>query len=149
MTSFMQYHHAAPPPTMLFKKRSVASMSSSLSQSSMSLRSDFSVLRTHRSAAMPSKHLVPRWLLFQGSLMISICILYHLFSSGAYHTIFESSDPTLYCEQPNYTVRLLSYDPLMIHVENFISAKERRHLLNIAYVEPEGHDLYLIFIEYS
>jgi hypothetical protein len=37
------------------------------------------------------------------------------------------------CEAPQYTVRIVSYDPLMAHLENFITLKEREHLLELAY----------------
>jgi polyferredoxin len=36
------------------------------------------------------------------------------------------------CPQPHYTVRTLSYDPLIQHIENFITSREAYHLLQIA-----------------
>jgi len=35
------------------------------------------------------------------------------------------------CESPHYAVRMLSYDPLIIHLEGFLTAKERQHLWKI------------------
>ncbi|ATZ47472.1 hypothetical protein BCIN_02g07480 [Botrytis cinerea B05.10] len=36
------------------------------------------------------------------------------------------------CPQPRYIVRTLSYDPLIQHIENFITSQEADHLLKIA-----------------
>ncbi|KAK6222042.1 2OG-Fe(II) oxygenase [Colletotrichum tabaci] len=36
------------------------------------------------------------------------------------------------CKRPPYTVRTLSYDPLIQHLENFITPQESRHLIAIA-----------------
>ncbi|PQE16818.1 2OG-Fe(II)oxygenase superfamily protein [Rutstroemia sp. NJR-2017a BBW] len=36
------------------------------------------------------------------------------------------------CPQPRYIVRTLSYDPLIQHIENFITPREAKHLLKIA-----------------
>ncbi|KXH53738.1 2OG-Fe(II)oxygenase [Colletotrichum salicis] len=38
------------------------------------------------------------------------------------------------CPGPRYTVRTLSYDPLIQHIENFITPEESQYLLQIAYV---------------
>ena len=38
------------------------------------------------------------------------------------------------CRTPDYTVRLLSYDPLIMHVENFITPHERQYLQKVSYV---------------
>jgi hypothetical protein len=38
------------------------------------------------------------------------------------------------CEVPQYDVRILSYNPLMIRLENFITPNERDQLLNLAWV---------------
>lgn len=35
------------------------------------------------------------------------------------------------CEQPRYTARIASYSPLIIHLENFITAKEAEHLISL------------------
>lgn len=35
----------------------------------------------------------------------------------------------VYLPAPSYTVRILSYDPVMIHIENFMSRPEREYLL--------------------
>lgn len=36
------------------------------------------------------------------------------------------------CVNPPFTPRILSYDPLIIHLENFVTPKERQHLIEIA-----------------
>jgi hypothetical protein len=41
-----------------------------------------------------------------------------------------------HCQNPRYDVRIISYHPLLIHLENFIAASERTHLLTLAYVFP-------------
>ena len=38
------------------------------------------------------------------------------------------------CRTPDYTVRLLSYDPLIMHIENFITPHERQYLQKVSYV---------------
>jgi hypothetical protein len=44
---------------------------------------------------------------------------------------FERAGP-LQCPRPSYTARVISFDPLMIHLENFITAEERKHLIDVA-----------------
>lgn len=39
------------------------------------------------------------------------------------------------CPRPRYTVRTLSYDPLIQHIENFITPEESQYLLQIACVK--------------
>ena len=43
-------------------------------------------------------------------------------------------DRTNHCQNPRYTVRILSYDPLLLHIEGFISSREREYLKRLAYV---------------
>ena len=67
---------------------------------------------------------------------VIVLILCCLYSFGSIQSIPEGfrnlfSLP-LECENPNYTVRLLSYDPLMIHIENFLTVKERAHMIQLA-----------------
>lgn len=38
------------------------------------------------------------------------------------------------CRTPSYNVRLLSYDPLIMHIENFITPHERQYLQKVSYV---------------
>lgn len=35
--------------------------------------------------------------------------------------------------KPRYAVRILSYDPLLIYLEGFISPSERKHLMRLGY----------------
>lgn len=35
------------------------------------------------------------------------------------------------CAKPNYTTRILMYDPFMMHIENFITPDERAHLIKL------------------
>ena len=50
--------------------------------------------------------------------------------------LWAAFQPAYVCEDPKYSVRILSYDPLMIYLENFITENERRHLLTLASVAP-------------
>lgn len=43
----------------------------------------------------------------------------------------NASQPDFVCEQPRYTTRLVSYSPLIIHLENFITAQEAEHLISL------------------
>lgn len=36
------------------------------------------------------------------------------------------------CEDPRYTARIVSYSPLIIHLENFITPQEAEHLISLA-----------------
>lgn len=42
------------------------------------------------------------------------------------HVLFDA------CESPLYEVRILSFDPLMIHLENFVTTRERRQIISYA-----------------
>lgn len=72
-----------------------------------------------------------------GTLLASIVLLIscYLYSTGNIQGISRSFmkllSPPFECENPNYTVRLLSYDPLMIHIENFLTLKERKYLIKL------------------
>jgi prolyl 4-hydroxylase len=71
----------------------------------------------------------------QGALLITVAVaacgaLIAWASSGnTQQTPYE-------CETPNYNPRIVSYDPLIIHLENFITPLERGHLLDLAYGTP-------------
>ncbi|KAH8810987.1 2OG-Fe(II) oxygenase [Xylogone sp. PMI_703] len=54
-----------------------------------------------------------------------------LFAANRYQT---TTTPQLHensCPPPKYTSRILSWDPLMIHLENFITPEEIQHLLEL------------------
>ena len=40
------------------------------------------------------------------------------------------------CRDPPYTVRIFSFFPLVIYIENFLTKAERTHLLDLAYMKP-------------
>lgn len=50
------------------------------------------------------------------------------------------------CSQPRYTVRTISYDPLIQHIENFISPQEAQHLLQIASVKAPDREFWNILL---
>ena len=81
---------------------------------------------------MAFKSPLPRWLLIQGTLVVLACIVYQFIFNGTPNHEPVEIELSEQCEQPMYTTRLLSYDPLIIHIENFITLKERRHLLEVA-----------------
>jgi hypothetical protein len=43
-----------------------------------------------------------------------------------------ASEQEFVCKPINYEARIISYDPLLIHLENFISGYERRYLIELA-----------------
>lgn len=45
--------------------------------------------------------------------------------------IWQGVEDDFVCAKPNYTTRVLLYDPFMMHIENFITADERAHLINL------------------
>lgn len=60
------------------------------------------------------------------------------FSSTLYNTsiddlysLFGKLNIVHVCERPQYTTRIASYSPLIIHLENFITPKERKHLISL------------------
>jgi hypothetical protein len=42
------------------------------------------------------------------------------------------TNPTTHCLNPHQTIHILSYEPLMIYLVNFITKSERSHLLSLA-----------------
>ena len=44
-----------------------------------------------------------------------------------------NSESASQCHTPRYETRILMYEPFMMHIENFISADERAHLLELGY----------------
>ena len=49
---------------------------------------------------------------------------------------FIASDDPLSCPAHTYNTFILSLDPLMVYIENFVSAEESAHLLAIRYYPP-------------
>jgi hypothetical protein len=43
----------------------------------------------------------------------------------------RQGDETPTCRNPGYTTRIVSYDPFIMHIENFVSAEERKYLLEL------------------
>jgi hypothetical protein len=69
--------------------------------------------------------------LFKGTVVVTFGALLAWIRSPV--SLSLASD-TNKCETPNYNVRVVSFDPLMMHLENFITLREREHLLKTAYV---------------
>lgn len=77
------------------------------------------------------KFLIQKRLLFVSTLLFLTSALYmNLPLLNSRHLSREAS--LLTCDSPNYTVRILSYNPLMVHVENFLTLHERQHLLALS-----------------
>ena len=49
---------------------------------------------------------------------------------------FSSAEEPFICQAPQYTSRVVSYDPLIIHLENFILPNEREYLINQGSFQP-------------
>lgn len=64
-------------------------------------------------------------------LILAVAIVYRLFHGHIWYPDDLLRDHHV-CEQPTYTARILSHDPLMIHIENFITPFERQHLIETA-----------------
>jgi len=75
---------------------------------------------------MPSLHSLPiaKHLLL---ILALVTILVAVLGSGVKTSFHVYSEP-------RYAVRILSYDPLLIHLEGFLSIAEREHLLHLGYV---------------
>lgn len=43
---------------------------------------------------------------------------------------FDASQTS--CAAPTYLTHILSYDPLILHLENFLTESERKHILELA-----------------
>lgn len=65
--------------------------------------------------------LYPIWL-SAGSLEAASKGILGIYSFGAHR-----------CKNPAYQARVITYDPLIIHIQDFISPYERAHLLRISY----------------
>ncbi|KAJ4397733.1 hypothetical protein N0V93_001968 [Gnomoniopsis smithogilvyi] len=50
--------------------------------------------------------------------------LLELFGRKSLHNEFR-------CEEPRYSIRIVSYSPLVIHLENFITSQEAEHLITL------------------
>ena len=53
--------------------------------------------------------------------------------------IESPNDTALECPQDVYSVHLLSREPLVLYIEDFLSPAEREHLLEIRYIELSAH----------
>lgn len=45
----------------------------------------------------------------------------------------DTSEHSLIPSAPGYTTRIVSYDPFIMHIENFVSAQEREYILEFGY----------------
>lgn len=85
---------------------------------------------------MASKTLLSRNVVLTSITVLFCCVLYPIaFSRKPFDgrpSKFSESVKAGECERPSYIVRMISHDPLMMHLENFITPGERRHLLEVA-----------------
>jgi len=51
----------------------------------------------------------------------------------SFNESFVATDEPLFCPSHDYTTHILSLEPLIIYIENFLSANESIHLLTIRY----------------
>jgi hypothetical protein len=47
--------------------------------------------------------------------------------------IWKTDKPGLVCEMPHSVFRIVSYDPFIAHIENFITKAERKYILDLKY----------------
>lgn len=69
------------------------------------------------------------------TLIVALASLYQSWRPLSMLALSQSislEDPV--CEVSTYKVRLLSYDPLIMHLQDFITPRERTHILKLAYV---------------
>jgi prolyl 4-hydroxylase len=55
-------------------------------------------------------------------------------ASAVLNSSFIADDEPLSCPPHHYNTYILSHEPLVIYIENFLSTQESSHLLNIRYV---------------
>ena len=56
------------------------------------------------------------------------------FSNFIYNESFIATNEPLSCASHNYNTFILSHEPLMIYIENFLTAEESKHLIEIRYL---------------
>ena len=61
------------------------------------------------------------------STFVLLCCIFYQYG----YVIQSFTSQEFRCEQPHYTARVLSYDPLMVHLENFITSAERKRLVHV------------------
>jgi hypothetical protein len=71
-----------------------------------------------------------------GSWIIALGVLYtafwgHRYYEGIKHALLGDIN-VRHCEPAQYNTRIVSYSPLIVHLENFISPIERKHLAGLA-----------------
>ena len=67
-----------------------------------------------------------------GGLLLLLALF--LYRSANDASIEHVSSGEYICTKPDYTIRILSYEPLMMHIENFFTSEEREHLLELSCV---------------
>jgi prolyl 4-hydroxylase len=55
-----------------------------------------------------------------------------------FNETFIATDEPLSCPSHNYNTHILSHEPLIIYIENFLSESESRHLLEIRYLNSKS-----------
>jgi len=53
-----------------------------------------------------------------------------------FNSSFIATDEPLSCPPHNYNTFILSQEPLIIYIENFLTAEESAHLISIRYLVP-------------
>ena len=73
-------------------------------------------------------------------------LLFFGFTYGIFTVLWQHfrSPTPLKCIPPAYSVRILSYDPLMMYIENFISKQERDYLLHFGYILLKLYQYYYL-----
>lgn len=61
---------------------------------------------------------------------LAVAVTVSLFTSASADGLW-SRKPEYQCKHPDYHIHMLSRSPLVIYIENFITPKERDHLLRI------------------
>lgn len=71
------------------------------------------------------------WQLSLGIAIGSLCAVYLNSSHGGdASSSFSVTEPQR--SPPTFSTRILSYNPLIIHLEHFLPERERKHLINLA-----------------
>lgn len=82
-------------------------------------------------------------------LLIPLAFIYRGWTLTSLTSIFEEQKANIsttrkaqkesYCETPTYKARILSYYPLIVHLQDFITPRERTRLLEMRYRVRDIH----------
>jgi hypothetical protein len=62
--------------------------------------------------------------------LLSVLLQNLILQKWPFTSISSTAKDPFVCQPPQYTPRVVSYDPLIIHLENFILPEEREYLIN-------------------